>query len=417
MRWKPPAGNRLPGTALRERRAGKRELRTLAQCSVKGPAGASPGHAMQRPRAYVHFARAGPTRIASRPQPLHADCDHAMHDLIRLVGQYGLQLVFASVLLESLGLPLPAMPVLIVAGALSASGALSPGAAFVVAIVASVAGDLAWYLLGRRYGSAVLKTLCRISLSPDSCVRQTESFYSRWGARTLLVAKFVPGLSTVAPPLAGAMRLAFRPFALYSTGGAVIWVGVGMLVGAVFSAQIEDVGRYVARLGTAAVYLALASFAVFLVVKWWERRRLYRSLRMARISVDELHRLIERTRAAGTPAPDRASAPAALAPSVVILDVRSEAARKLDGRRIPGARPVDIDAPQAFLRDVAPQTEVVVYCTCPSEASAAKVARMLMRNGFTRVRPLEGGLDAWLAAGHVVEDGETWGSETRGGAA
>jgi len=340
-----------------------------------------------------------------------------MHDLIRLVGQYGLQLVFASVLLESLGLPLPAMPVLIVAGALSASGALSPGAAFVVAIVASVAGDLAWYLLGRRYGSAVLKTLCRISLSPDSCVRQTESFYSRWGARTLLVAKFVPGLSTVAPPLAGAMRLAFRPFALYSTGGAVIWVGVGMLVGAVFSAQIEDVGRYVARLGTAAVYLALASFAVFLVVKWWERRRLYRSLRMARISVDELHRLIERTRAAGTPAPDRATAPAALAPSVVILDVRSEAARKLDGRRIPGARPVDIDAPQAFLRDVAPQTEVVVYCTCPSEASAAKVARMLMRNGFTRVRPLEGGLDAWLAAGHVVEDGETWGSETRGGAA
>jgi len=340
-----------------------------------------------------------------------------MHDLIRLVGQYGLQLVFVSVLLESLGLPLPAMPVLIVAGALSRSGALAPGAAFAVAIVASVAGDLAWYLLGRRYGSAVLKTLCRISLSPDSCVRQTESFYSRWGARTLLVAKFVPGLSTVAPPLAGAMHLALRPFALYSTGGAVIWVGVGMLVGAVFSAQIEDVGRYAARLGAAAVYLVLASFAVFLAVKWWERRRLYRSLRMARISVDELHRLIERTRAAGTPAPDPAPAPAALAPSVVILDVRSEAARKLDGRRIPGARPVDIDAPQAFLRDVAPQTEVVVYCTCPSEASAAKVARMLMRNGFTRVRPLEGGLDAWLAAGHVVEDGETWGGETRGGAA
>lgn len=333
-----------------------------------------------------------------------------MHDLIRLVGQYGLVLVFLSVLLESLGLPLPALPILIIAGALAAKGTLSPLATLILAIVASLLGDLFWYLLGRRYGSAVLKTLCRISLSPDSCVRQTESLYGRWGARTLLVAKFVPGLSTVAAPLAGAMRLAPSPFLLYSTGGGLLWIAAGVGVGAAFSTQIEVIVGMLSRLGAMALYLVLALLAAFLAYKWWERRRFYRTLRMARISVDELHRLIERQREPGQEHPrgGGAAQPAdlPLEPGVVILDVRSEAARKIDGRRIPGARPVDIESPQTFLRDVAPHTEVVVYCTCPSEASAARVARLLIQSGYTRVRPLEGGLDAWMAAGHLVEEGE-----------
>jgi len=308
-----------------------------------------------------------------------------MQELVRLTEQYGLLLIFAGVLLESLGLPLPAMPLLIVAGALAAGGTLSLAAVAAVALLAVLVGDICWYVAGRRYGSRVLKTLCRISLSPDSCVRQTETIYERWGGQMLLVARFVPGLSTIAPPLAGAMRLPLALFLGYSTGGALIWIAVSLGVGVVFHAQIALAGEALARFGTMALGGIAVAFAAFLAFKYWERQRFYNMLRMARISVDELQALI----AAGA--------------EPVVLDVRSAAARQLDGRRIPGARPVDIETPEAQLRGVPKSSEIVVYCSCPSEASAARVARLLMDHGFRRVRPLAGGIDAWETAGHELE--------------
>src|SRR5467141_1739405 len=151
----------------------------------------------------------------------------------RLIAQYGLALVFANVLLEQLGLPIPAIPALVVAGALSAEGQFPPLAVFGVAFVACMMGDAAWYLAGRRYGRRVMKLLCRVSLSPDSCVRQTENRFGRWGRLTLVLAKFVPGLSTVARPLAGAMRLGLGSFELLNGLGSILWivaaVGAGML--------------------------------------------------------------------------------------------------------------------------------------------------------------------------------------------
>jgi membrane protein DedA with SNARE-associated domain/rhodanese-related sulfurtransferase len=309
-----------------------------------------------------------------------------MQDLIRLTNQHGLLLIFAAVLLESLGLPLPAMPLLIVAGALAATGTLSLGAVAGVALVAVQMGDIAWYVAGRRYGSRVLKTLCRISLSPDSCVRQTETIYERWGGQMLLVARFVPGLSTIAPPLAGAMRLRFAAFLAYSSAGACIWIVVSLGVGMGLKTQITLAGEYVARFGSMALVGVVLLFLAFLAFKWWERRRFYNTLRMARISVDELRRLMG---AGGDP---------------LILDVRSAAARKMDGRKIPGARAVDIETADQHLRGLPKTTEIVVYCSCPSEASAARVARLLMDHGFKRVRPLAGGIDAWVLAGHSVED-------------
>ncbi len=309
-----------------------------------------------------------------------------MQELIRLTNQYGLLLIFAGVLLETVGVPLPAMPLLIVAGALAVGGTLSIPAIVLVALFASLIGDLAWYLAGQRYGHHVLKTLCRISLSPDSCVRQTEALYGRWGARLLLVAKFVPGLSTVAPPLAGAMRLPLGGFLAYGGGGALIWIGVSLGAGALFHAQIALAGAYLERFGAMALYALAAAFGLFLLFKWWERRRFYRALRMARISVDELRRLVQ-----GPVKP-------------VILDVRSAAARRVDPRRIPGARAIDLEDAQQHLQGVPRGNEIVVYCSCPSEASAARVARLLMDHGYQHVRPLAGGLDAWADAGHEVEE-------------
>ena len=145
-----------------------------------------------------------------------------MQDLNQLLAQHGLILVFANVLLTQAGIPLPAVPVLVVAGALAAQGEFSYTALLLTAVAAALLGDIPWFFAGRRYGHRVLRTLCRIAIEPDSCVKQTESIFERWGAPALLVAKYTPGFATVAPPLAGAMRLGFLSFLLFSTAGALL---------------------------------------------------------------------------------------------------------------------------------------------------------------------------------------------------
>ena len=308
-----------------------------------------------------------------------------MQDLFEMAVRYGPSVVFAGVLLESLGLPIPAMPLLIIAGALAAADRMSAPLVLFLAVLACLVGDVAWFYAGKRYGQKVLKTLCRISISPDSCVRQTESFFTRWGVRTLVFAKFIPGLSTIAPPLAGALGIGLGAFVVYATLGAAVWAVFSMGLGALFHDQILDLGEAMARLGTYAIYLVGMLLAAFIAFKWWERRHFLRALRMARISVDELHHLRE---TGGDP---------------VILDVRSSASRQIDPRRIPGARFVDIDSAARHLEDTPRDTDVVVYCSCPNEASAARVAQVLREHGFRRVRPLAGGLEAWSEAGYSVE--------------
>src|SRR6266852_4407064 len=158
----------------------------------------------------------------------------------RLITEYGLALVFANVLLEQLGLPIPAVPALIVAGALAAEGQFSPLAAFGVAFAGCMIGDAIWYLAGRRYGRRVMKLLCRVSLSPDSCVRQAEFRFERWGKLTLVLSKFIPGLSTIAAARAGAMRRGWPSFLLFNGLGVVIWAGAAIAAGMLFHAQINE---------------------------------------------------------------------------------------------------------------------------------------------------------------------------------
>lgn len=267
-----------------------------------------------------------------------------MEEMTGPLVQYGLALVFANVLITQLGAPLPAIPTMIVAGALAHQGHWPAALVVGVAVVASLLGDLPWFYAGRRYGYRVLSTLCRMAVEPDVCVRQTENIFQRWGPPSLMIAKFVPGFATVAPPIAGAFKLALAPFLAYSAVGALLWSGVAVAVGMIFHAQVNQALRWVTEMGGWAALVVGGVAGLYIALKWLERWFLVRLLRMVRITVDELDRQMTTE-----------SAP-------VILDARSTTARKLDPRRIPGALMIDTAAP-VLHAGISPDRDVVIYCT------------------------------------------------------
>ena len=307
------------------------------------------------------------------------------HQLFLIVGEYGLVIVFLNVLADQIGIPVPAVPTLVVAGAIAANGQLPLGLLFLCALLACVIADCGWYLIGQIYGIRVLKLLCRISLEPDSCVGETQLRFERWGVNSLVFAKFVPGLAIIAPPLAGAMRIGWLRFVCLSTTGSVLWAGSALIAGMLFRTQIEAFLIRLGDFGSVAAAGLGAALLLYVGYKWLERLRFYRSLRMARIDVDELYGLIS---SGAMP---------------LIVDVRSSTARDLQPEWIPGALHVPLDDVATHLAKLPRDRDIVLYCACPSEASAARVARLLMNHGFRKVRPLHGGLDAWVAAGYAVE--------------
>lgn len=193
-----------------------------------------------------------------------------MQNLAAEVMNYGLSFVFLNVvLLDQIGLPIPALPTLIVAGAIVANGNLSGSQLILVSLFPSLIADSVWYLMGRHYGYRILKTICQISLSPDSCVRQTETAFERWGMPSLLVAKFIPGFSMVAPPIAGAMRTRVAPFFLYNGAGAFIWAVTGIGVGMVFHNAIDRILAFLANQGTWTLVILGVILLFFTTIKWW----------------------------------------------------------------------------------------------------------------------------------------------------
>jgi membrane protein DedA with SNARE-associated domain/rhodanese-related sulfurtransferase len=307
------------------------------------------------------------------------------HEIIALIAQYGLLLIFLNVLVTQLGVPVPAVPTLVVAGALVASGQVAAVAVLLGAVCASLVSDAIWFAAGRRYGGGVMRLLCRISLSPDSCVERSELRFQRWRGQVLLIAKFVPGLATVAPPLTGAMGLSFPTFLLFDGLGSLLWVAVAVALGYLFAAQIDDLLAAIANAGALALESMLVLLALYVFARWWQRRQLLRALRMARISVDDLHRELQSEKAP------------------VVLDVRAAGSRLLDSRVLPGALLLDGGSIDRRVYDIPFDRELVVYCNCPNEISAARVAKVLIAQGYRRVRPLLGGLEAWDAAGYGVE--------------
>lgn len=268
-----------------------------------------------------------------------------MHELIELLTRHGLLLVFWNVFLTQAGLPLPAVPVLVLGGALAAQGEFGYGALVLTALAGALAGDIPWFYAGRRHGHRVLRTLCRVAIEPDSCVKQTESIFGRWGAPSLLVAKFIPGFATVAPPLAGAMRLAFTPFLAFSAVGALLWIALPVALGALFHDEVERALAWLSELGSGALMLIGALAAAYVTVKAVQRWLFLRMLRTARIGVDGLQEMLQ------------------LDEPPVVVDVRSDAMRRIDPRRIPGAVAVDLGDVSAALPGIPPDRDIVIYCS------------------------------------------------------
>lgn len=307
-----------------------------------------------------------------------------MDTLLALIREHGLGFVFANVLVEQAGAPVPAVPTLIIAGAYLTGSREAVITLLAVAGIAAVIADTFWYLMGRRYGTRVLRALCRISLSPDSCVRQTELIFERFGPASMLFAKFVPGFASVSTALAGAMDLRYWKFVLFDLLGALLWAGVAVGLGYLFRDAIGEVLETLASLGKWGLVLVAVALAAWIATKWWQRHLFVRQLRMDRVSVDELKAMLEADEVG------------------MILDVRPPMSQEASGR-IPTARAIDMDRIAEGLQGIEIDGEVVVYCACPNEASAVKVAQTLRGLGFTRVRPLLGGIDAWIDAGHAVE--------------
>jgi len=304
--------------------------------------------------------------------------------LISLIQQYGLGFVFLNVLALQAGVPIPAYPTLIVAGAYAATMGPPVYALVAIGVLAAVIADTGWYLAGRRFGTRVLKTLCRVSLSPDSCVRQTESIFTRFGPASMMFAKFVPGFSSVATALAGAIRLRYWLFVFFDAIGATLWVGLAVGLGYVFRDAIGEIMARLQSLGKYGLMLVIAGFVAYILMRWWKRQLFIKQLRMDRVSVDELRNMMAENKVK------------------TIIDVRSPLTQTATGR-IPGARAVDMQKIAEGFDGVETDGEVVVYCACPNEASAVKVAQKLKQLGFKRVRPLHGGIDAWIEAGLEVE--------------
>jgi membrane protein DedA with SNARE-associated domain/rhodanese-related sulfurtransferase len=294
---------------------------------------------------------------------------------------HGAALVFLATLAARIGAPIPAAPVLVVAGALAMSSRLSWTTVIIAALLANLAGDLLWFAAGRRYGHRVLRLLCRISLSPDSCVRQSESIILRWGGVSLIAAKFVPGISVVAAPMAGALAMRWRVFLGYELLAAGLWSGSFLLLGAVFAHQVQAALALLADIGTAAVGAILMALAAFVAWRFLRRRHARLDLAVPRILADDLRRRLH----AGNPAP-------------VIVDVRSRAGVQADPRTLPNSVHMPLEELGRSRDRFAEDREVVVFCNCPNDVSAARAARLLSSQGFRRVAVLTGGLDAWFDA-------------------
>jgi membrane protein DedA with SNARE-associated domain/rhodanese-related sulfurtransferase len=301
-----------------------------------------------------------------------------MPNLIELLQLYGVFIVFAIVLVEQGGLPIPAFPILIVSGALAVGGGISWQACIFMAVAACLIADLFWFHAGRFYGTRILRLLCKISLSPDSCVSQTEDKFARFGPKSLIVSKFIPGFNIVASPMSGALGVTTPRFIGFSMAGSLLWSSTGVALGAYFHKSVDQVLLTMASMGSTALIVVLSLLGLFVLYKFVERHRFRRKLAVERISMAEFVSLIEDGH------------------QPLIIDARSATAQQLDAA-IPGALLFDAGDAAGFMVGLDKDRHVVVYCSCPNDVTAAQVAKQFLANGFHRARPLKGGLDAWNA--------------------
>jgi membrane protein DedA with SNARE-associated domain len=267
-----------------------------------------------------------------------------MHNLIPFLTQYGYAVLFIWVLAETMGLPIPSVPLLITVGALAGLGQMSLFLCIGLGVCAALSSDLFWYGMGRRRGGQLLSVLCRISLEPDSCVRRTENIFSRYGSRSLLIAKFVPGLSAVSTPLAGMIRMPLRLFLFFDCMGAILWVGSYTMFGYLLSEELDRASSYAASTGKVLLLLVAGGLSLYVLRKYFLRRSFLRELSVARITPEELKRKLD------------------TGEDVTIIDVRHALDFEADPYIIPGTLRIPSEQLESYPA-VPKDREVVVFCT------------------------------------------------------
>ena len=300
-------------------------------------------------------------------------------DSLQFLDRYGVVILPALAVAEQIGLPLPAVPALLAVGALAAHGRSSIPLVLGAISVAALAIDFVWYELGRRRGARVLVRLCQLSLEADSWLRRAESTFARYGARSMLAAKFIPGLTTVMPPLAGVFAIPRGRFALYDLAGVLLWAGTWLTLGYFFSDAIVLIAAKASALGRMLGLVIVTALAGYILVKYGRRRLFLKKLRAATVSPEALKRRLD----AGD--------------DVTIVDLRTALDVAATPYAIPGSRWLAADAIDEHEVELLRSRDVVLYCASPNDATSARVALELQHKGISRVRPLEGGLAAWMA--------------------
>ncbi len=304
---------------------------------------------------------------------------------------YAYAILFLWVLVEQLGVPIPSIPLLLTAGTLSATHGIRASYALAAVLAACILADSLWYALGRHYGNSVLKLLCRLSLEASTCVTKTESYFTRRGPVTLLFAKFVPGLSTVAAPIAGQTGMPYSRFLLWDLAGSIVWTEAYLLSGRFFGDVAQRSTRFFQYLSHFALVIFVLLVLGFMAYRVWKNRRFLIDLRASRIEPEDLFQMLTTAAEQGNIAP-------------FIVDLRHPLDYLPDPRVLPGALRIGPKQIAARADDLPRNRDVILYCTCPSEETSAKVAQQLLKLGVHRVRPLRGGFESWRDLGFPLED-------------
>ena len=299
--------------------------------------------------------------------------------------RHGYLWLFLAALLERLGLPLLVTPIVVAAGAVAGLGDMRLTAIVAITVVASEIGDWVWYELGRSRGASVLRILCKISLEPDSCVRKAEDAFGRHTSTALVTSKFVFGVGRLAAPVAGLSGMPRRRFLLINALGSFLWAACFALLGYIPARKLPIDILLEEALGWLLLLIVVA-VVLHMIWKYVQRERFIRSLRVSRISVGEVKAAL-----------DRGDRP-------FIVDLRHMLEFVVDPRTVPTAVRISPDELPARNAEIPRDRDIVLYCTCPSEATSAKVAMDLKKIGITKVRPLQGGLKAWQDQGYPMDD-------------
>lgn len=304
--------------------------------------------------------------------------------------RHAYSVMFAWVLVEQSGVPIPSVPLMLAAGTMSAAHKVHVALMIPLVLLACLIADSTWWWLGRRFGSRVLDLLCRMSLDASTCVNRAQGSIARRGGVTLLFAKFVPGVSTIAAPIAGQSGMTYIDFAVYDTVGTLAWCLTWLLAGRFFGDVARRSDQFFATLTHFAVALVVLMVLGIVVYRYVQRRRFMAELRGLRLEPEQLLAMMDEAQREGVEAP-------------FIIDLRHPLDVLTDPEIVPGALRIGPNELKLHRDEIPMDREIVLYCTCPSEETSAKVAMELRRLGVSRVRPLRGGFQGWKDAGYPLE--------------